>query len=134
MPPSLFRRISATLIDLGVIFGVVSFVIQQPIIAGSEAANLWAALAFVLLYEPVLTTYACTLGQAVMRTRVRHFETLQRVSLAKSYLRFFMKYVASFAGGASARGTVRVWPRQDLRAIHDQTADTVVVNVSDTER
>ena len=134
MPPSIFRRVSATLIDIGVIFVAVSFIIQRPLIPESETANLWAALAFALLYEPVLTTYACTLGQVVMRTHVRQFESLRRVSLGKSYLRFFMKYVASVAGGASAGGTVRVWPRADLRAIHDQTADSVVVNVSDTER
>lgn len=134
MYPSLFRRVMATLIDLVVLFGAVSWIIQRPLVREPEVANLWAALAVVLLYEPMLTAYACTVGQGIMRTRVRHFESLERITLGKSYLRFFMKYVASVVGGASARGTFRVWPREDLRAIHDQTADTVVVNVVATER
>lgn len=134
MYPSLFRRVTATLIDLAVIVAAVAFIMQRPLFLEPEQANLWAGLAFVLLYEPVLMTYLCTLGQAVMRTRVRQFESLERISLGKAYLRFFMKYVASIVGAASARGNVRVWPREDLRAIHDETAGTVVVNASETER
>ncbi len=134
MYPGLFRRVVATLIDLLAIFVGASFIIQRRLILEPEEANLWAAIAFVLLYEPVLTAYACTLGQAVMRTRVRHFESHDRISLGKSYLRFFMKYVASVIGGVSARGRVRVWPGDDLRAIHDQTAGTVVLNAGAIER
>ena len=133
MYPSLFRRIAATLIDLATVFGAVILIIERPLIMEPAAANLWAAIAFVLLYEPVLTASACTLGQAVMRTRVRHFESLEKITIGRSYLRFVTKYVASILGGASARGMVRVFPRGDSRAIHDQAADTVVVNVGTTE-
>lgn len=134
MYPSLFRRISATLIDIAVMLGAVSFIIQRPLILEPPEANLWAAIAFVLLYEPVLVAYACTFGEMVMRTRVRHFESLERITLVKSYLRFFMKYIVSALAGASARGMVSVWPRDDLRALHDQAADTVVVNAEALER
>jgi hypothetical protein len=65
--------------------------------------------------------------------RPRHFETLERISLGKSYLRFFMKYIASVAGGVGARGWDRAWPRSDLRTINDQTDDAVVVNANSTE-
>jgi hypothetical protein len=133
MYPSLFRRIAATVIDLAAVFSAATFIIQRPLILEPAAANLWVAIAFVLLYEPVLTAYACTLGQAIMRTRVRQVESLKRISLAKAFLRFFMKYVATVVGGASAGGMVRVFPRGDLRAIHDQAANTVVVNVGTTE-
>lgn len=134
MYPSLFRRVVATLADLAVVFGAGSWIIQRPLLPEPEIANLWLALGFALIYEPVLTAYACTFGQAMMRTRVRRFESLERITLGQSYLRFLMKYVASIFGAASSGGRVRVWPRQDLRALHDQTADTVVVNVEATER
>lgn len=134
MYPSLFRRIAATLIDVVAMFFAASFIIQARLIAEPESGRLWLALAFVLLYEPVLTAYACTLGQAVMRTRVRRVESLDRITLGKSYVRFFMKYIASVFGAASTRGAVRVWPRADHRAIHDEAADTVVVTASAVER
>ena len=133
MYPKLFRRVAATLIDMGVVFAVVGWIIQRPLVAAPGIANILAALAFALTYEPVLTAYACTVGQAVMGTRVRRVRSLQRISIGKSYVRFLMKYVASILGGATSGGRVRVWPRQDLRALHDQAADTVVVNVAATE-
>lgn len=134
MYPSLFRRVVSTLVDLAVVFGAVSWIVQRPLIGEPSVANTLAAVSFALIYEPFLTAYACTVGQAVMSTRVRRFESLERITLGRSYVRFLTKYVASIVGGASSGGRVRVWPGGDLRALHDLTADTVVVNAAATER
>ena len=134
MYPNLLRRIGATLIDIAVIWLVVSFIIQRPLFVEPQAANYWASVVFILLYEPVLTTYLCTVGQALMATRIRHFETLERITISKAYLRFLLKYVASVIGAAASRGMVRVWARGDLRALHDLQAETVVINASAARR
>lgn len=134
MYPSIFRRFVATLVDLAVVFGVAGWIIQASLVSGGQTVNLVIAAAFALVYEPVLTAVGCTVGQALMRTRVRQFESLGKVSLGKSYVRFLMKYVASILGAAGSGGRVRVWTQPDRRALHDQTADTVVVNAAVTER
>jgi len=130
MYPSLFRRIAATAIDIAVVVGVFSLAVQNPLLPEAGAANLWAAAGFAVLYEPVLTVYACTLGQALMRTRVRHVDSRGRITLGKSYVRFRAKYVASILAGATSGGFVRISPRKDLRALHDRAADTVVVDAN----
>lgn len=134
MYPSLFRRVGATLVDLSVLAVAAYFMVSGPL--GSE--GLWlqalAVLGLALTYEPVLTAFGVTLGQAVFGTRVRHCESLERITLKKSLLRFVTKYVANVFGGASANGWHRVHPRDDLRAIHDIAADTVVVNAATEQR
>jgi uncharacterized RDD family membrane protein YckC len=116
------------MIDIAAVVFAVRYVIATPIVVEPAWINTAAAIAIPLLYEPFLTAYVFTIGQAVMGTRVRHFETMQRITLQKAYLRFVMKYFASIIGTAASQGRVRVWPYDDLRAIHDMQADTVVVN------
>ena len=132
--PSLFRRVGATLVDLSVLAVIAYFMVSGPL--GSERLWLQASsvLGLALLYEPVFTAFGVTLGQAIFGTRVRHHESLERITLKKSLLRFFTKYVANVFGGASANGWHRVHPRTDLRAIHDVTADTVVINAASVQR
>jgi hypothetical protein len=132
--PNLLRRVVATLIDLAAVFAAVAFIIQRPLIQEPEAANLWAALAFVLLYEPVLTAFACTLGQACMGTRVRDAKSLERITFRKSFARFLTKYLASGLSVAATGGFVRIGPRQDRRAIHDEAGGSVVVNWNAQDR
>lgn len=132
MYPGLFRRVAATLIDIAVVIGIGAFVVLQPLLPAADGINWVIAGAVALGYEPLFSTYFCTLGQALMRTRVRRIGSLDRMSIGQSYMRFLNKYIASVFAGPSARGTVEVHPREDLRAIHDEAADTVVVNAKAT--
>ena len=133
MYPSILRRVGATLIDLVVLLGTAYLAISGPASASSLGIKFVVVVGLALLYEPVLTAFACTLGQAVFGTRVRDFESLQKITLKRSLLRFLVKYVANVFGGASAGGWDRVHPRIDLRAIHDRAADTVVVDARTTQ-
>jgi uncharacterized RDD family membrane protein YckC len=76
-----------------------------------------------LLYEPLLTWYACTPGQAIMRIRVRSSDTLGRISLDQAIGRVLMKYVCGVLScfGTAAAGT--------HRAVHDVLSGTIVVDV-----
>jgi uncharacterized RDD family membrane protein YckC len=133
MYPGMLRRTLATLIDLAVVICCVILIVKYPIFPQLGWANVMAAIAVPLLYEPVLSACLCTVGQALMGTRVRHSETSQRIGLGKAYLRFIMKYVVSILGaasGPSAAGTpisVGVWSDRDGRSLHDLQAGTVVV-------
>ena len=143
MYAGIFRRSVATLIDIAVLVAFIAYVMGHPLIAGWPWANFAVAIAVVLLYEPVLSSRLCTLGQALMATRIRRAETLDRLSIGASYKRFALKYVASILGAASAgvanapmgAGGVRVsvWPHGDHRSIHDMQVGSVVVNARTTQ-
>jgi uncharacterized RDD family membrane protein YckC len=140
MYAGIFRRSVATLIDLALLAAFIAYVAQYPPIDGQPWANVLIVVAVVFLYEPVFSSRLCTLGQALMGTRVRRAETLERLSIGASFKRFAFKYIASILGAASAgaanarmgAGGVRVsvWPHGDHRAIHDISVGSVVVNAS----
>jgi uncharacterized RDD family membrane protein YckC len=91
-------------------------------------SEMWSIALFaslIALYEPLLTVYFCTFGQAVMRMRVRDERTLARISLPQAYSRLFVKY---FLGTIS----ILTIPAQRRRqAIHDLTTDTIVIEARD---
>ena len=140
MYAGIFRRSVATLIDLVLLAAFIAYVVQHPPITGQPWANGLIVVAVVLLYEPVLSSRLCTLGQALMGTRVRRAETLERLAIRASYKRFAFKYIASILGAASASASnvtmnaggvrVSVWPHGDHRAIHDMSVGSVVVNAN----
>jgi hypothetical protein len=140
MYPNLFRRSIATLIDLAVVVSVILLVLRAPVPADLQWIRVVLAIAVPLLYEPILSAYACTVGQALMWTRVRDAETLQRIPLGKSYMRFVLKYIVSVvgAGGSvSAPGIpthVSAFPDGGHRASHDLQAGTVVVSAGAARR
>jgi uncharacterized RDD family membrane protein YckC len=134
MYPNLFRRSVATLIDLVIVIVVVALILQSSALADLQWLKIALAIAIPLLYEPVLSAYACTVGQALMWTRVRDTETLQRIPLRRAYVRFAMKYLATVvgAGGASSAPgiptAVSAFPGGGHRSLHDLQAGTVVVH------
>lgn len=133
MYPNLFRRSMATLIDLAVVIFVIALIIRGPALADLQWLKVGLAIAVPLLYEPMLSAYACTIGQALMWTRVRDSESLQRIPLRRAYVRFAMKYIATVvgAGGASSAPiptAVSAFPDGGRRALHDLQAGTVVVS------
>ena len=134
----ILRRFLATVIDLALIVTVINLISRSSAFGDATWAKVLTCIAFALLYEPVLTAYACTLGQALLSTRVRRVETLGRIGLKAAYIRLLMKYVASILGplgGVSGPvpTAVSVFPEGDGRALHDLTAGTVVVDAGDTQ-
>lgn len=131
--PGTFRRSLATLIDLIVLVTAVSYLIRYPLFPDLPWSNAALISFIVLAYEPLLSTCLCTLGQALMGTRIRRAEGFTRISPGMAYHRFALKYVASIFGtfgAVSSHGLARigVWPDGDHRAIHDLSAGTVVVS------
>ena len=122
--PNVLRRYLATLLDLFAWWCLIYAMSRVPSITehGDLAYGLFG-LSF-LLYEPLLTTYACTLGQAMMRIRVRTKEGLKRVRPDQAFGRMLVKY---FLGIISF---LTVPARADRRAIHDLSSGTIVIEAS----
>ncbi|HKS57649.1 MAG TPA: RDD family protein [Steroidobacteraceae bacterium] len=120
--PNVLRRYLATALDLFAWWCLIYAMSGVPAITEHSTLAYSLFVVSLLLYEPLLTTYACTLGQAIMRIRVRTLETLQRVSLDQAFGRMVVKYllgVISF---------LTVPARADRRAIHDLASNTIVIS------
>jgi uncharacterized RDD family membrane protein YckC len=120
--PNLLRRYVATLLDVFVLWCILYAISRTPMLTERSALAYGIFAAALLSYEPLLTTYACTLGQAVLRIRVRRIGSLQRISLDQAFGRLIVKYLL----GAVSLLTVPA--RQDRRAIHDFSTGTIVID------
>jgi len=128
--PSLLARIQASCIDL--LFLLISIVCFSLTLASMGTIPNWvrmAGIGAILLYEPLLTTYACTIGQKLMRIRVLDYNTLygqgneKKLALPMSVWRFMMK---SMMGWLSF---ITIHLNAERRAIHDFAASSVMIRV-----
>jgi uncharacterized RDD family membrane protein YckC len=122
--PNLLRRYVASLIDLITVFFLVYLYSRTPLY--TPRGNIGPFMFFVIFlsYEPLLTVFACTPGQASMRFRVRKPEDLRRIALGQAYLRLLVKYALGFISFLTMPA------RRDRRSIHDLAAGTIVVEAS----
>jgi uncharacterized RDD family membrane protein YckC len=124
--PNLLRRYLAAVIDGVIVILLVVSIAQLPIYSEGDAAIGFFVLVLVLaIYEPMLTTFFCTPGQAVMRFRVRDLKTLERMPLWRVYVRVVVKGLLGIVSFLTLPARV------DRRAIHDLAASTLVVESSD---
>jgi len=124
MYPNIFRRYLATLTDLAVVVFIIWGTIQVADNFGFRdnlSANVLIILTF-LLYEPVFTSKAVTLGQYIFRFRIREEEGYKNITLIKAYLRFFTKIIL---GGWSL---LKIPGDRRRQAIHDSVAGSLVLN------
>ena len=122
--PSLVRRIQALTIDAVVLLTV--FILTAQLVDILENTPAWIrALVFIFMfyiYEPLLISYKCTLGQYFMGIRVRSIKNpANRISLGRAYLRFLLKALLGWLSFI----TISFNPRK--RAIHDFVGASIVV-------
>ena len=120
--PNVLRRYLATMLDLFALWCICYAIAQTPALTERGALAYWVLGISLVLYEPLLTTYACTFGQAVMRIRVRTLETLTRISLDQAFGRMIVKYLLGIVS------FLTVPAREDRRAIHDLSSGTIVID------
>jgi uncharacterized RDD family membrane protein YckC len=122
MYPSLLRRYLSTFIDTIVILLLLFAFSRSPLYDRNSAESvLWPLWLFVI-FEPLLTTFACTPGQFAMRFRVRRAYDLRRPWLHTTFLRWFVKVALGII-------SVLYLPTQkQRRALHDLASGTVVLN------
>lgn len=123
--PNVLRRWLGTVLDGAVIVAMLIAIAKSGVAPDSEGWSIAIVAALVLVYEPLFTVYACTLGQALMRMRVRDEASFGRISLGQAYFRIFLKY---FLGSIS----MLTMPFQKRRqAMHDLAAATLVIEARD---
>jgi uncharacterized RDD family membrane protein YckC len=122
--PNLLRRYVASLIDGGLVFGAFLFYMRDPLrYAQSQDAIYWPLL-LLLLYEPLLTRYACTIGQLLTGIRVRSEPGGERVPVWRLFVRLLVKFLLGILS------FIFMPAHSKKRAIHDIAAGTIVVDAS----
>lgn len=113
------------LIDMLTMLLVLGLIIKSGWIDADFYTGLLLFAVFAATYDPLLTVFGATLGQFLMRFRVRNRSDGRRISILRAYVRFVIKALLG------ALSLVTVATRKDRRALHDMAAKTIVINSSD---
>jgi len=126
--PDLKTRIQSTFIDTVLMIGLMFFaatLLEKINPAQEEEDGVIRGLIFILIwgiYEPVSMTIGCTLGNYLMKIRVRKFgDNNKRINLLQSYIRFVVKILLGWLS------FVTINSNKERRAIHDFAAGTVMI-------
>jgi uncharacterized RDD family membrane protein YckC len=127
--PELKTRIQSTFIDMVLMIGLMflaSTILEKINPSQEEDEDGWIRAAIFIsiwcIYEPVSMVIGSTLGNYLMKIRVRKTgNTEKRINLLQAYIRFFLKV---FLGWISF---ITIHFSEQRRAIHDLAAATVMI-------
>ena len=124
--PSLIKRVQSIFID-GVFIIMMMMVFSQVLNFAENTPGWVRGILFVGLwgiYEPFCMSFGCTLGNYLMKIRVRDIDhPEQRINLFFSYLRFIVKNLLGWLS------FITVHSNSKKRAIHDMAAHSVMIEV-----
>jgi len=126
--PSLSKRVQSLFIDGLLMIAMMLFAswILDKSNPEQEEGDEWIrAVLFIAIwgiYEPVAMTIGCTLGNYLMKIRVRkHSNTGKKINIIQAFVRFIIKF---FLGWISF---ITVSFTEEKRAIHDLASGTIVL-------
>ena len=122
--PTIKTRYISTFIDLLIIF-LASFGLAELFDAIGEVADYLRALGFaliVVMYEPILVTFGCTIGQLIMSIRVRRFKNPEKkITIIAALQRIVMKALLGWIS------FIMIIFNRHKRAIHDYVSGSIVI-------
>jgi len=121
--PSILRRYFSTFIDSLFIISLLialGYVFQEQN-ETATAVKVTATIFFFFIYEPLFTSFFCTLGQKITGIRVRTKYTHEKISLPAAYIRIIVKIFLGIISFFSIPFS------QEKRAIHDLIIGSVVI-------
>ena len=121
--PNILRRYFSTFIDGLFILGMLvlwSYILDSE---NSTATNIRIGIILFMffVYEPIFTSYFCTIGQKITGIRIRKMSTGNRISLIQAYLRTIVKIFLGIISFFTIPFT------KNKRAIHDFAVGSLVV-------
>ena len=121
--PSLLRRYFSTVIDglLVIIMIILSGYIFQSENPALVYIRVGLILFMFLVYEPLFTSFFCTLGQKLTGIRVRRVVLREKINLFQAYIRVVTKLVL----GVISFFTIPF--SKNKRAIHDMVVGSIVI-------
>lgn len=122
--PTLVKRYKALLTDVLLQFGFL--IVLMLIFQDSEyrpAIMITTAAILLLCYEPLLTVYSRTIGQKIMKLKVRRFgQPDRRLSLMNAYIRWLTKGLLGWIS------FITINFNTEHRAIHDFASDSIMLD------
>ncbi len=126
--PDLKTRVQSIFIDT-VFMVVLMFVVAillEKINPSQEEEDGWIrAVIFISIwgiYEPVAMTIGCTLGNYLMKIRVKkHADNTKKINMLQAYIRFIVKVLLGWVSFLTINSN------KERRAIHDFAAGSVMV-------
>ena len=125
--PSLLRRYLATLVDLFVVLFVLYLFAHSPLYNKDSGAEVTWPLWLFVMYEPLSNRYGMTVGQFLLRFRVRTVKGHGRVPLWRGLIRVLTKYLLGIIS------FIRMPIQRERRALHDTIAGTIVLEARDVQ-
>lgn len=126
--PDLKTRVQSTFIDLLLMFALMFFaasIFDKINPDQIEDDGILKAVVFILIwcvYEPLAIATGCTLGNYLMKIRVKRFEdTSKKINILQSFLRFIVKILLGWISFLTIHGN------KERRAIHDFVAGSVMI-------
>lgn len=125
--PSLVERSQSTLIDA--IFIIILMIIFSNILDGFSYVPDWLRIVlFIFLfiaYEPLCTSYGCTLGNYFKNMRVRkNDDSTKRISFIQAIVRYAIKILLGSISFLTIHSNLK------KRAIHDMAAGSVMIKIN----
>ena len=121
--PSILRRYFSTCIDGLFIIGM--FLLSSYILDSENATATKVRISIILfmffVYEPVFTSFYCTLGQKLTGIRIRKVSTGKKISIIQAYLRIIVKIFLGILSFFTIPFT------KNKRAIHDFAVGSLVI-------
>lgn len=124
--PSLLARVQSTFIDLLVI--IFLMYLCSVLLGNFDDVPNWIVIVLLVgiwgLYEPVCVALGCTIGNYIIKIRVRQeAKPGQRISLPASFLRYVLKTLLGWIS------FLTIGSNEQRRAIHDFAANSVVIRL-----
>ena len=122
--PNLLRRYFASLIDFLVALTIAA-VVGKTLVSNANLTpnlNVWVLFLTFAIYEPLMTTVGCTIGQFIFRFRVRKHDKNKKINIGQAFVRLVIKYSLGLIS------LLTMPARSDRRAIHDLATGSIVVN------
>ncbi|OYU83257.1 MAG: hypothetical protein CFE24_12070 [Flavobacterium sp. BFFFF2] len=124
--PSLLDRVKSINIDLIIVIAAMYFM-SQILSSLEPVPNYVRVLCFaaVLLYEPLCTAFAVTIGNDKMGIRVRsNSDHTKRINLLQALVRFVAKCLFGWLS------LITVFANEKRRTIHDYISGSVMIKVT----
>lgn len=121
--PTLLRRYFSTVID-GLLVICIIILSSYLLDIGndmSKSIRVGLILFMFFVYEPVFTSFFCTLGQKITRVRVRKLDHIEHINLFQAYVRIIVKLIL----GIISFFTIPF--SKNKRAIHDMVVGSLVI-------
>ena len=100
--------------------------ISTEIIEISTDVKPFIFFGLLFLYEPIMTTFYCTIGQLLMGFRIRKIsDESSKINIFQAFLRLIFKYLLGWLS------FLTVTFNSKNRAIHDFVSSTVAINKSE---